>query len=479
MSWVGKMDTIIQELNHGLAEIAWSLWTELGVAGNFRRHEHCLIPLEELIILTAVIADDDPRLRDEALDWCSRYHHFVSVSRLKTLVKKIGTPIFEPFSIFASTLNTITQSNWPMFSEVVPLKFIPSRKSMLPSLSAPALLQLRLRSFFGVGARADLFTYFLTATKSDFTASDVVIIGYGKRSLAEVLDSLVLSGFLTSGIVRNQRKYELAKIEQLKRLVGEPPKFSPPWNHILEILITLRSELYQSEKSSDATKVVMMRNALERMKNLLALTYLAPPFFGSDPNQYWKHFSEWLLGYVNVISQGSFGAQFKVSSDFEEVFPPVMQLVYRVDDCLDGLEFVLTYAKENLVKHSEIYKESYRLSLSFLDELKRDLQKLLDFPFHQLMDDKISDVVFSYSKNHLQTFLDFADKYTSLNQVSNSRQALKQYDALQGELSKLRAFMNELRALLAKVHFSRTNRHLLTLPLELFKRHTIIKLYSS
>ena len=404
MNWTGKMKTIIQQLNHGLAEIAWSLWTELGVAGTFRRHKQCLISLEELIILTAVIADYDPRLRDEALDWCSRYHHFVSVSRLKTLVKKIGTPILESFSIFALTLNTITQSNWPIFSDVVPLKFIPSRKSILPPLNSPGLLQLRLRSFFGVGARADLFTYFLTEIKNDFTASDAVEIGYGKRSLAEILDSLALSGFLTSTIIRNQRKYELAKAEQLKRLIGEPPEFSPPWHHILEILISLRSNLYRSEKSSDSTKVIIIRNDLERMKNLLKSIHLSPPVLESDPYQYWELFSKWLLDYVKAIAQGNFKRQFKVNSDFEKNISPLIQHVYKVYDCLDGLEFVLSYSKEDLVKHSEIYKESYQLSLSFLNELKEDIQKLLDFPFHQLMDDKISDITYNYSRKHLQTF---------------------------------------------------------------------------
>jgi len=476
---VGKIKTIIQQLNDALAEIAWSLWTELGVAGNFRRHKHCLVSLEELIILTSVIADYDPRLRDEALDWCSRYHHFVSVSRLKTLVKKIGTPIFEPFSIFSSTLNTITQSNWPIFSEVIPLKFIPSEKTILPHLNAPSLLQLRLRSFFGVGARADLFTYFLTEIKSDFTASDAVDIGYGKRSLAELLDSLVLSGFLTSTIIRNQRKYEVVKAEQLKRLIGEPPEFSPPWHHILEILISLRSDLYRSEKSSDTTKVIIIRNDLERMKNLLASTHLSPPLLEACQDQYWELFSKWLLDYVKAIAQGNFRNQFKVNSDGEEIIFFLIQYVHKVDDCLDGLEYVLSFSKGDLVKHSEIYRESYQLSLSFLNELKEDLQKLLGFPFHQLMDDKISDITYNYSKNHVQTFLKFIEKYTSLNQVNDPRQALRQYDILQGELNKLHNFMNELRDQLAKIYFSRTNIHLLTLPSELFKRHIIIKLYSS
>lgn len=469
----------MQQLNDCLAELAWSLWTELGVAGTFRRHKHTLISLEELIILTTVIADYDPRLRDEALDWCSRYHHFVSVNRLKTLVKKIGTPIFEPFSVFASTLNTTTQSNWPIFSEVVPLKFLPSKKSILPPLNAPALLQLRLRSFFGVGARADLFTYFLTEIKGDFTASDAVDIGYGKRSLAEILDSLALSGFLTSTIIRNQRKYELAKTEQLKRLIGEPPEFSPPWQHILEILISLRNELYRSEKLSLTTKVIIIRNDLERIKNLLKSIHLSPPVLESDPYQYWELFSKWLLEYVKGISQGNFGRQFKVNSDFEKTISSLIQHVYKIDDCLDGLEFVLSYSKEDLVKHSEIYRESYQLSLSFLNELSEELQKFLGFPFHQLMDDRISDITYNYTRIHLQTFLKFTEKYISLNQVNEPRQALKQYETLKSEISKLHIFMNEFRDQLAKIYFSKTNVHLLKLPSELFKRHTIMKLYSS
>lgn len=473
------MKTIIQQLNDSLAELAWSLWTELGVAGTFRRHKHCLVSLEELIVLTVAIADYDPRLRDESLDWCSRYHHFISVSRLKTLVKRIGTPIFEPFSIFASTLNTMTQSNWPIFSEVVPLKFLPSRKSVLPSLNAPALLQLRLRSFFGVGARADLFTYFLTEIKNDFTASDAVDVGYGKRSLAEILDSLALSGFLTSTMIRNQRKYELAKTEQLKRLIGEPPQFSPPWHYILEILISLRYSLYQSETSSNTTKVITIRNDLERMKNLLKSIHLSPPILESNPDQYWEIFSKWLLEYVKTIAQGNFGRQFKSNSDFEKIIFSLIQLVYKVDDCLDGLEFILSYSKENIVKHSEIYRESYQLSLSFLNELREEVQKLLGFPFHQLMDDKISDIAYQYSRNRLQNFLKFTERYISLNQVNHPREALKQYDTLLSEVGKLHNFMNEFRDQLAKIYFSRTNIHLLTLPSELFKRHAIMKLYSS
>ncbi len=473
------MKTIVQRLDDGLIDLAWSLWTELGVAGTIRRHEKCLISLEELIILTTIIADSDPRLGEEALDWCSRYHHLVSISRLKTLLKKIGDPILEPFSIFASTLNTITQSNWPIFSDVIPLKFIPSGKSILPTFDAPALLQLRLRAFFGVGARADLFTYFLTENESDFTASDAVDIGYSKRSLADILDNLVQSGFLDSTMIRNQRKYELVKNEQLKRVVGELPESAPPWHQILEILILLRKDLHQSKENSVTTNIVIVRNNLERMKNLLVSVHLSPPALESDPHQYWELFSKWLLDYVKAIAQGNFGGHFKVNSRFEKAISSLMQDLYKVDDCLDGLDFILSCSQEDLVKHSQVFKESYQLSLSYIDELKKTLQILLDFPFHHLMDENISDIVYHFSRNHLQVFCEFVDKFTSLKQVSNPRQALKQNEILQEELNKIHEFIYKFKDRLKEIHVSKTNIHLLTLSPNLFKRHDVLKLYSS
>ena len=144
---------------------------------------------------------------------------------------------------------------------------------------------------------------------------------------------------------------------------------------------------------------------------------------------------------------------------------------------MDGLEFILSYSKEDLIRHSEVYRESYQLSLNFINELKKDLQKLLTFPFHQMMD--VSDIMYGFSKSHFQPFLEFTEKYTSVTEISNPREALKQYDILESELIKLHNFMNELRKRLAKTYFTRTDIHLLTLSSKLTKRHAVIKLYPS
>ena len=340
------METLIEQFDHGLADLAWSLWNELGVAGTDRKHQRCLIALEELIILTAVIAESDPRLRDEALDWCSRYHHFVSVSRLRTLVKILGEPVYLPFSVFAMTLNSIAQSNWPIFANAIPLDFKPSGKSSL-RCEAPALFGLRLRTLFGVGVRADLLAFFLTQKKTVVTASDVVEIGYSKRSLADTLDNLVQSGLLVTSVVRNQRKYELVKKEQLKKVVGELPEVAPPWLRILEVLISLRTNLQQFEKKSITTNVVIIRNTLARLENLLHALNLSPPPLQADLNQYWESITKWLLETVNAFAQGNFRGDFKVDDDdFENTVSSLMQYLYNVDDCLDGLEYIISCSRE-------------------------------------------------------------------------------------------------------------------------------------
>ncbi len=57
-----------------------------------RKHHNILFAPEELILLTALIGEYDPRLRDEALDWCVRYHQFISVSRLRVLARILARP---------------------------------------------------------------------------------------------------------------------------------------------------------------------------------------------------------------------------------------------------------------------------------------------------------------------------------------------------------------------------------------------------
>jgi hypothetical protein len=290
-----------QELDKLLLSLTWSLWTELGVRGVVPKHPKCLIAIEELVVLTAVLMDLDPRLRDESLDWCSQYHHLISTSRLKSIIKGFDGVVNEHFSRYASTLNHHSRAGWPIIIKTLPLQVCLSHKSCLRPLESPALLNLRVRSIFGTGARADLVTFFLTHTNLDFAISDLVEVGYSKRNLAEVLEELYLGGLFEKFLVRNQQRFRLTKNNQLTKMFSPIPKHTPPWRLILEILLPLRDCIKRSEKSSESTKVVEIRNILFRFENSFHKLGIVPPPFQSDFHEYMSFFRAWLLGFVGTL----------------------------------------------------------------------------------------------------------------------------------------------------------------------------------
>lgn len=294
-----------KKLDQHLLDLAWSLWTELGVAGVQRKHQEFLITLEELILLTVALVEVDPRLRDESLDWCSQYHHFLSISRLKSIMKDFESSLNKSFSTYSATLNSISRATWPFFLDSPPLKFIPSHKSCLRPLESPALLNIRARSIFGTGARADLMTFFLTHPKSDFAVSDVAEIGYSKRNLAEILDELSLSGLFDKFLLRNQQRYRL-KNNQLINVLGPIPKYAPSWRLILEVLLPLRDCIKRTENDSESTKVVEIRNLLISLQKNLQRLNLTPPHFQIDYHAYLNSFSKWLLEIASKLAQGDF-----------------------------------------------------------------------------------------------------------------------------------------------------------------------------
>lgn len=295
-----------KELDKLLLDLAWSLWTELGIAGNKRKHQNFLITLEELIILTVALAEIDPRLRDESLDWCSQYHRFISTSRLKSIIKNFGNTLNEPFSAYSAALNSFSRAVWPVFQNTPPIKIRLSHKSCLRPLASPALLNIRARSIFGTGARADLVTFFLTHEKSDFSASDVAEIGYSKRNLAEILEEFCLSGLFDKFMLRNQQRYRLIKNDHLVKVLGPIPEYIPSWRMIFEFLLPLRDCINRTAKSSESTRVVEIRNSLMASQKNLERLNLTLPIWQTDFHAYLNSFSEWLIDIARKLAQGDF-----------------------------------------------------------------------------------------------------------------------------------------------------------------------------
>ncbi len=296
------MQPVSKQFDENLARLAWSLWTELGVAGLERKHQDFGITPEELIILTSVLSEFDPRLRDEALDWCIQYHRFISPIHLQIIAKKYEPYIATSFSIFSATLNTFTKAKWTLLTEAPPLKIHPSGKSRLRNFETLSMVYFRLRSFFGVSVRADTIAFLLGEKREYFIASDLLEIGYSKSRLAEVLADLALAGVLTESQVRNQLHYSFTRRSELIKLVGGIPKKMVHWDRILAVLIPIRACLQATENSPIGVRAIDIRNLLNHLSRELSLLKLTPPPLQKDLDAYWVSVTEWILEFTRELT---------------------------------------------------------------------------------------------------------------------------------------------------------------------------------
>lgn len=302
------MRTVSKQLDENLAHLAWSLWTELGVAGLERKHQFFSVAPEELIMLTSVLSEFDPRLRDEALDWCIQYHRYISPVRIQILAKEYGDYLAGTFSTFAATFNSIAdiRTKWAVLTKTEPLKFRPSGKSILRNFETPSMIHFRLRALFGVGARADILAFLLSENRGDFTTSDLMETGFSKRRLAEILGDLSRAGILSASPVRNQLRYAFVRREQFSKLLGGLPMKIVQWHRLLAVILPIRACIQDVEDAQVGVRVIDMRNLLSKISSQLLQVKLAPPTLHSDFEAYWKSVTKWILDFSAHLSRGEF-----------------------------------------------------------------------------------------------------------------------------------------------------------------------------
>ena len=295
---------IIKQLDQHLLNLAWSLWTEVGVAGVVRKSQNVLILMEELVLFTSILSEIDPRLRDEALDWCAQYYRFISVSRLKSLAGDFEEVVKKAFSKFAATLNEIAHIDWPVFVPTTPWKVRLSRKSILRPFASPALLNLRARSIFGTGSRADLLTFFLVHPNGNFSIAEVAEIGYSKRNLADVLDDLDFGNLFHRMMQGNQQRYRLRQDSPLFKTLEPIPEYPRPWRLVFKVLLSLRSCIQRVENCAASTQVVEIRTCLASLEQPMQRLGLTPPPFSNDFSSYLESFHRWILAWAALIAEG-------------------------------------------------------------------------------------------------------------------------------------------------------------------------------
>lgn len=291
------------ELRENVLDALWSQWRELGVSGTIeRRHSDDFIDPEPLIAFTAVHSDLDPRLRDESIDWVLRYETYLSKARLKNVLTDQGLLEDARFREYAATLNAHGGSGWPV-ARGTPLAFRSRARSPLDDLARPALISLRMRAVFGVGARAELLRVFLARPGQALTAADLSAeTSYGKRNVLNELEPLRAAGLVKSFRAANADRFLLASVDRLVALIGPVPRRFSPWTRIFAALHVLLGVAREGANKSSLQRAVDAVHLLEEHRTLFAAAgmYVAPLPPGPSA---WPAFLEWAADQARAIAR--------------------------------------------------------------------------------------------------------------------------------------------------------------------------------
>ena len=285
-------------------ELAWSLWGELGVRGVVRgRHEQWSIDPEPLIAFTAREGDRDPRLRDESVDWCITQERYVSLARLRSIVRRADASTRKAFGGYAATLSEHTRRSWPEATE--PWPYQPTGRSLLAPLVNPALIRLRLRAVFGVGARAEILHSFVGQPQAHLTSAELArLTGYTKRNVTEELDRLELAGLLQVAAPSNQYLYRLHDRTALLDFVGERPHVFPSWEPLFRIVAALVDTIRAIESAPETTQAIELERLVAEIAPDLQAAGVSPPPRERDRAGSPQPILGWAFGFMRQLASG-------------------------------------------------------------------------------------------------------------------------------------------------------------------------------
>ena len=290
------MTRLAQEVDALALDLAWSLWAELGLDGIRRRHDWQAADLEPLIIFTSYIGTLDSRLRANSIDWCIANARFASAFRLRNLARQASPVMREAFGRYAATVAAHAKVPWPSHGD--PIALWTSEHIGAPDLRRPSLIQLRLRAFVGVSARAEILKLMLAEPDRGQAASALAdAAGYGKGSVAQALDLMTMAGILIVQPMANRLVYRLAHPAELAAALQWVPAVFPDWWPILKVTEAI-AEFAHAKSMTPIARAVEVQRVIQRMDPDLKRLGIAQEVPRSTGPASYTEFEHWALTFL-------------------------------------------------------------------------------------------------------------------------------------------------------------------------------------
>jgi hypothetical protein len=269
-----------RSLSEALTQFLWDQWVSIGVAGATRsRPLPFVVDPEVLLLATTKFGLGDARLFGEALDWLALNGKLLGAQRLKSL--HLGSRLGD-----ARVLQAMDRH----LAEVVPgspsklLAFattaLPSPRlaewfgesafelrglSRRPDPSEPEAFLFKMRSFFGINARAEVFSWLLLSGRSGHPAGIARQTGWGAKTIQVVLNEMAESGLVSVTEGEREKQFRIHQ-DDWKFLLpkGHRPVWwsQAPFYEACSGIVQLLDELDGAASSSEAAKAVKIRGLL-------------------------------------------------------------------------------------------------------------------------------------------------------------------------------------------------------------------------
>lgn len=292
--------TSFHELKHSLSEalvqFLWDQWVSIGVAGAGRSGTvPFVVDPEALLLATSRFGVNDARLFGEALDWLAMNGKLLCAQKLKSMhlrsdlgdsrvlgamehhltARGVGGPLKLLAPVSGSSVSP-DLSEW--FGDST---FDLRGQSFRPDPREPEAFLFKMRSFFGINARAEVFTWLLLTGRSGHPAWIARETGWGAKTVQVLLNEMAESGLVHLSEGEREKRFRI-DVDHWRFVL--PPGRSPAWwsqTPFYEAcfqLSRLLNELAQAPDASDAAKAVKIRELRPKVMNGFVLAKQAERF---------------------------------------------------------------------------------------------------------------------------------------------------------------------------------------------------------
>ena len=250
-----------------IMNLLWRQWVALGVSGySAKDEERYVLDPESLIVFSAAFCRQDARLFDLFASWLLKYGRLINTTRLKALLGKAEYCDRRSLSYLAALNVEAGDKRWSRFAvnegfvedegrvlfvaengdeynycrsqDELALRygwyrptFVVQNKLRRELSAGHSTLLLRLRSLFGVSARAEVLVLLMQGAANIQQLSEQS--GFVRSAVKEVLDELLMGNMASTVKVSGGRvSYVLKNAEGLMSMMGVNKVIFPDWKNI-------------------------------------------------------------------------------------------------------------------------------------------------------------------------------------------------------------------------------------------------------